>query len=187
MLAFGVNIDKGGGIVKANPNVGVQYEPEKLKTIWLAGGCFWGVEAYLSRCLGVANTMVGYANGRTEYPTYEDVCNHHTGHAETVEVHYDPDVVSLQSLLKTFFKIIDPTAFNRQGNDRGEQYRTGIYYTNENDLEVIEGVVDSVQQEYMAPVLTEVVQLDHFYPAESYHQKYLEKNPNGYCHINLDD
>lgn len=176
----------GGASMRLNPNDGIQYEQEKLHTIWLAGGCFWGVEAYISRLPGVAETTVGYANGKTEYPTYEDVCRRNSGHSETVEVRYDPDVISLKTLLEKFFRIIDPTTLNRQGPDRGVQYRTGIYYHNEADLDIIEAVILAVQQDYVTEIVTEVMPLVHFYPAEGYHQKYLDKNPNGYCHIDLD-
>lgn len=155
------------------------------KEIWLAGGCFWGVEAYFARVHGVAATTVGYANGQTKNPTYEQVCSGITGHAETVHVEYHPQLVSLSQLLHHFFQIIDPTALNRRGNDRGTQYRSGIYYRDPEDLPVIRSVLAEVQQEYQNPVVTEVLPLANFYPAEDYHQNYLEKNPEGYCHVDL--
>jgi peptide methionine sulfoxide reductase msrA/msrB len=154
-----------------------------MKTIYLAGGCFWGVEKYLSLIPGVGSTEVGYANGRTENPSYEDVCRSDTGHAETVRVEYDPSKISLTFLLDRFYEVIDPLAFNRQGGDEGVQYRTGIYYQDNADSEIILGSVALLQESYDKPVMIEVKPLEHFYPAEEYHRKYLDKNPGGYCHI----
>lgn len=153
--------------------------------IWLAGGCFWGVEAFLSKLPGVIYTEVGYANGKTENPTYEDVCRKGTGHAETVYVRYDNGIISLGKLLGYFFRIIDPTALNKQGNDIGTQYRSGIYYKNEEDKSVIEDFIHKIQPSFKKQVITEVQPLMNFYKAEEYHQDYLEKNPYGYCHIDL--
>ncbi|HWR61162.1 MAG TPA: peptide-methionine (R)-S-oxide reductase MsrB [Clostridia bacterium] len=153
------------------------------REIWLAGGCFWGVEEYFSRIDGVVETSVGYANGRTENPSYYDIPN--TGHAETVQVAYDPDKISLDGLLEYFFGIIDPTSRNRQGYDVGTQYRTGIYYSDEGDKVTIERAVAREQNKYKAPIVTEVRKLEHYYPAEEYHQDYLKKNPGGYCHIDF--
>ena len=167
----------------ANPNLGIEYDKSKLREIWLAGGCFWGVEAYLARIYGVAETCVGYANGITENPSYEEIP--YTGHAETVQVCYDPEKVSLEELLTAFFQIIDPTSVNKQGNDEGTQYRTGIYYRDPEDLPVIEKVVTKEQVKHDKMLATEVLPLENFSPAEEYHQKYLEKNPDGYCHIDL--
>jgi peptide methionine sulfoxide reductase msrA/msrB len=172
--------------IPANPNLSIDYTGVDLRDIWLAGGCFWGVEAYLARIPGVARTSVGYANGRTERPTYEEVCYQNTGHAETVHVRYDPDRLALKELLGYFFKIIDPTLYNRQGNDRGTQYRSGIYYRDMADLPVIEAVVASEQKKYKLPIVTEVKPLVRYDLAEAYHQAYLEKNPDGYCHIRFD-
>ena len=156
-----------------------------LRSIYLAGGCFWGVEEYMSRIPGVLDARSGYANGNTENPTYEEVCRKNTGHAETVEVTYDSSVLPLDVLLETFFTIIDPTRADGQGNDIGSQYRTGIYYTEETDLPVIKAVVAKEQEKYKSIIATEVLPLDGFYLAEEYHQDYLQKNPNGYCHIDL--
>ena len=153
--------------------------------IWLAGGCFWGVQAFLSKLPVVVHTEVGYANGNTENPTYEDVCSRSTGHAETVYVKYDKSRISIEKLLDYFFRIIDPTLLNRQGNDIGKQYRTGIYYKNTHDRDIIKSYIDSKQELYKGKILTEVLPLDNFYKAEEYHQEYLYKNPNGYCHIDL--
>lgn len=168
-----------------NPNKDVVYDKTKLKEIYLAGGCFWGLEAYMARVYGVADATVGYANGKTENPTYEDLIYKQSGHAETVHVLYDPNRVSLEDLLGYYFKVIDPTSVNKQGNDKGVQYRTGIYYTDKTDVPVIETVMKRVQSKYKKPLVVEVKPLVHYYLAEDYHQDYLEKNPNGYCHIDL--
>lgn len=158
-----------------------------MKTIYFAGGCFWGMEAFMKKLPGVEKTTVGYANGKTEYPTYEEVCSHTTGHAETVRVVYDPEQICLELLLKAFFKVVDPTELNRQGEDIGDQYRNGIYYVDEEDRPVIEAAIQEEKVKYEQPVVTECVPLDCFYDAEEYHQDYLDKNPTGYCHINLLD
>jgi len=169
-----------------NPNTAIDYSQADLKDIWLAGGCFWGVEAYMARVPGVAEVTVGYANGNTENPTYQDVSYKNTGHAETVHLRYDPERVTLEMLLEQYFLIIDPTVLNRQGNDVGSQYRTGIYYQDEADLAVIDAVIAREQEKYTSPIVVEVEPLDHYYLAEEYHQDYLEKNPGGYCHISFD-
>jgi len=158
---------------------------ENLREIWLAGGCFWGVEAYLGKLNGVVYTNVGYANGETENPTYEQVCSGRTGFAETVYVQYNPNQIHLAKLLTYFFKIVDPTSLNQQGNDRGSQYRSGIYYKDVADKNTIDMVIGQEQLKHKAPIVTEVVPLKKYYVAEEYHQKYLAKNPNGYCHIDL--
>lgn len=150
--------------------------------IYLAGGCFWGMEKYLSLIEGVESTQVGYANGNKLFPTYEEVCNN-SGHAETVKVVYNPEEITLKELLNLYFEAIDPTSLNKQGGDTGIQYRTGIYYIDENDLPVIKQAIDELQKKYDKPVVIEVEPLRNYSPAEEYHQKYLEKNPGGYCHI----
>lgn len=169
-----------------NPNINLAFDKDNLEEIWLAGGCFWGVEAYMARVYGVYDVTSGYANGHTEDPTYEQVVRGNTGYAETVHVTYDPERVDLEKLLNYYFKIIDPTILNQQGNDRGEQYRTGIYYTNEADKEVIDRVIAAEQERYDDPIVTEVQPLTAFTLAEEYHQDYLEKNPDGYCHVEFD-
>ncbi len=168
-----------------NPNIQVDFSKSQLATIHVAGGCFWGVEAFIARVLGVADTSVGYANGVSTDPSYKEVCTGKTGHAETVAIHYDPKVLTLEHLLEKFFEIIEPTSLNKQGGDVGSQYRTGIYYTNESDLPTIQKIIEQVQQQYDKPIVTEVKPLDNYYLAEEYHQKYLEKNPDGYCHISF--
>ena len=143
------------------------------------------MEAYFSRIPGVESVTAGYANGTTDAPTYEQVCTGTTGHAETVHVVYDPETVSLQVLTEHFFKIIDPLAENRQGNDVGTQYRSGIYYTKEADRAILQQVIDTEQEKYETPIQTELRPLSNYYLAEEYHQDYLEKNPGGYCHVDF--
>ena len=156
-----------------------------MKTIYLAGGCFWGVEEYFSRIEGIVDTDVGYANGKKISPTYEQVCTGLTGHAETVYIKFDDSILPLESILERFFKIIDPTLLNRQGGDIGNQYRTGIYYVDFDDLQIIKKVIEKEQLKYKDPIVTEVKELAFFYYAEDYHQDYLKKNPGGYCHIDM--
>ncbi len=158
---------------------------DKIHTIYLAGGCFWGLEAYMKKLPGVLDTAVGYANGATENPTYEQVCSGKTGHAETVRVDYDRTCISTVRLLEGFFHVVDPTSVDRQGNDRGNQYRSGIYYVEEADRDIAEKVREEQARKNTRPVVTELLPLAAFWPAEEYHQDYLDKNPGGYCHINL--
>jgi len=153
------------------------------KEIYLAGGCFWGVEGYFRRIPGVKETDTGYANGKTNDTDYQKI--QETDHAETVKIVYHPGIVSLQELLARYFKIIDPVSVNKQGNDIGRQYRTGIYYTDTADLEEIKTVAALMAKKYTKPLAVEIEPLKNFIRAEDYHQDYLEKNPNGYCHINL--
>lgn len=153
------------------------------KEIYLAGGCYWGVEKYISNIKGVLETTVGFANGNTEHPTYEQVRYENTGHAETVKVLYDADKLSLEVLLKLFYRIIDPTSVDKQGEDEGHQYRTGIYFTEKEDEQVIAMSLRELEQSVGQPLAIEACPLEHFYDAEEYHQKYLDKNPNGYCHV----
>lgn len=161
------------------------YKSENMEEIYLAGGCFWGVEGYMDRIEGVVSATSGYANGNTSKPSYEDVIGKNTGHAETVQVIYDPEKTDLVNILLYYFKVIDPTVLNRQGNDRGTQYRTGIYYTDDSQIEIIEKMIEEEQKRYNKPIVTEIEALDNFYIAEDYHQDYLAKNPGGYCHIDL--
>lgn len=155
------------------------------KDIYLAGGCFWGVEAYFERIAGITGVVSGYANGRTENPSYRDVIYKDTGHAETVRVSYDPQRIALDTLLQHFFRIIDPFSLNRQGNDQGTQYRTGIYSQNRHEQAQVAAALAQLQSGHERPVVVENLPLVHFYPAEDYHQDYLAKNPGGYCHVDL--
>lgn len=154
-----------------------------MKTIYLAGGCFWGVEHFFSLIKGIVNTKVGYANSNIDKPSYEDLKTHISSAAECVKVDYDETIISLEEILDLFFKIIDPTILDRQGNDVGHQYRTGIYYELGEDKTIIENKIKEIASNYDKEIVTEVLKLDNYYLAEDYHQEYLYKNPNGYCHI----
>ena len=157
----------------------------KQQVIYLAGGCFWGVEAFISRLKGVNQTEVGYANGRDLAPTYEKVCTGRTGHAECVKVTYNPKIITLEEILENFFKIIDPYVLNRQGPDIGTQYRTGIYWQEDSQKTIVLKFLSAKQKLSSKRIRTEAHAIGSFYPAEEYHQKYLEKNPQGYCHVDL--
>ncbi len=158
------------------------------KEIYLAGGCFWGTELYLGLVHGVVSAESGYANGHTANPSYREVCSG-SGHAETVHVVYDPSIVPLETLLAAFYDSIDPTAKDRQGNDVGRQYRTGIYYavnvdgSKSRDAEIIQTSLEQLQQKLNQPIAIETGPIVNFYRAEDEHQEYLERHPNGYCHI----
>jgi len=153
-----------------------------VKTIYFAGGCFWGIQKFFDQFDGIISTTVGYANGEKRNPSYEEVCSD-SGHAETVKVVYDESVMSTMELLRLFFMVIDPTSVNRQGGDTGIQYRTGIYYEDGSLLTEILDIMKEEQEKYDLPIVVEVKALENFYTAEEYHQKYLDKNPGGYCHI----
>lgn len=155
------------------------------KVIYLAGGCFWGVEAFISRLKGVNQTEVGYANGRDLAPTYEKVCTGKTGHAETVKVTYNPKIISLEEILESFFRIIDPYTLNHQGNDVGTQYRTGIYWQENEQRQTVLEFLKEKQKSSTKRIVVEAYPISSFYTAEMYHQKYLERNPQGYCHVDL--
>ena len=152
------------------------------ETIFLAGGCFWGLQKYFDQFDGVLRTEVGYANGPDTAPSYEDVC-HDSGHAETVMIEYDPERISLEQLLDAYFLVIDPLSVNRQGHDEGTQYRTGIWYTDESQLDTVRKVYSREEAKAGAKLAVAAEPLRNFFSAEEYHQKYLEKNPGGYCHI----
>jgi methionine-S-sulfoxide reductase len=153
-----------------------------MDTIYLAGGCFWGLQKYMDQFDGIIETQVGYANGPDFAPTYEQVCAD-SGHAETVRVVYDETVLPPEELLERYFTVIDPLSVNRQGHDTGIQYRTGVYYTDEAQLPAIRRIFDRQREKAGASLAVTVEPLKNFFPAEEYHQKYLDKNPNGYCHI----
>ncbi len=152
------------------------------KTIYLAGGCFWGIQKFFDQFKGVLRTRTGYANGPTAHPKYEEVCSD-SGHAETVKIIYDDSVISLKELLDHYFQAVDPLSVNRQGEDSGIQYRTGIYYSDSSQLPEIEDRVREESEKLGSPLAVEVLPLSNFYKAEEYHQKYLDKNPGGYCHL----
>ena len=156
-----------------------------MKRIVLAGGCFWGVEAYFKLLKGVIDTEVGYTNGNFDNPTYQDLIKHRATHAEAVAITYDDKLISLETLLGHMFRFIDPTSVDKQGNDIGHQYRTGIYYKDESDREVALAFLNKKAEFYKKPLAIEVIPEQGFFNAEEYHQDYLDKNPYGYCHVNL--
>lgn len=158
--------------------------PPQTETIVLGGGCFWCTEAVFDRVQGVVDVESGYCNGQTVNPSYEQVCTGRTGHVEVVKVEFDPTVISLREILEIFFVVHDPTTLNRQGNDVGTQYRSGIYFTNDAQKQVAEEVIREIEasKTYSAPIVTEVVPLANYSTAEAYHQDYFLNNPNqGYC------
>lgn len=152
------------------------------KEIYLAGGCFWGVEAYFKLVKGVILTEVGYANGNKENPTYQELKRHLVTHAETLKLEYDSNVLPLEKIIEHFLRFVDPYSIDKQGEDIGHQYRSGIYYIDDSDRVVIKKYLDlNLNNGYKI----EVLPLENYYPAEDYHQDYLYKNPDGYCHVNL--
>ncbi|HHU79811.1 MAG: peptide-methionine (S)-S-oxide reductase MsrA [Bacilli bacterium] len=158
---------------------------KEVKELVLAGGCFWGVEAYYKQLYGVVKTSVGYTDGDTENPTYEDLKAGRVNHVEACKIWYRPDQISFETLLEHFFRIVDPTALNYQGNDIGIQYRNAIFFQNEEERDIIINVLKEKQKKYQRPIVTIVKEVQPFYDAEDYHQDYLTKNLGGYCHINL--
>lgn len=153
-----------------------------MKEIYLAGGCFWGMQKFFDQFDGIIKTEVGYANGPDQKPSYEEVC-HNSGHAETLRILYDEKLLSLTKILEYYFMVIDPVSVNRQGNDIGIQYRTGIYYREEDQLPEIMDIYQKEQEQAGVPLAVSLENLKNFFSAEEYHQKYLDKNPGGYCHI----
>jgi methionine-S-sulfoxide reductase len=161
-------------------------EAEGMKTIYFAGGCFWGVEHMMELVPGVKDAVSGYANGTVDNPDYGQVVSGSTGHRETVKVTYDPELVKLEELTELFFSAIDPTVKNRQGNDVGSQYQTGVYYADEADGEIIQALAEAEKRKHSAFVV-EIEPIRNFWEAEEYHQDYLIKNPGGYCHLTRED
>ena len=159
------------------------FSTDKYDTIILAGGCFWGVEKYFQYIDGVVFTDVGYVNSKTSNPTYKDVTSGVSDASEGVRIVYDPKKVSLDFILNMYVKVIDPTSLNKQGNDVGRQYRTGIYYDSDSEKKVAEKFIKKIAKDYKEPIAIEVMPINNYYEAEDYHQDYLDKNPNGYCHI----
>jgi len=159
-------------------------ENQNLETATLAGGCFWCVEAVFDDLQGVKEVISGYSGGQTEHPTYQQVCSGTTGHAEVIQVIFDPSEISFKEILQVFFSVHDPTTLNRQGNDVGTQYRSAIFYHSDEQKQIAEEVIKEVTEEgvYDDPIVTEVVPFDEFYEAENYHQEYFANNPNQpYC------
>src|SRR5581483_3632440 len=154
------------------------------ETAIFAAGCFWGVQYYFDQVPGVVETEVGYIGGKTDNPTYEKVCSHTTGHAEATKIIYDPDKVSYKTLLKQFFRMHDPTQFNRQGPDVGDQYRSAIFYLNQEQKKQAEETIGELNKsQFDGKIVTTLEKADNFWPAEEYHQKYTEKTGFGGCHI----
>ena len=153
-----------------------------MKEIYFAGGCFWGVEKYFSMAKGVINTVVGYANGTKDNPSYLDLKHGLDDASETVKIDYDEQVISLEKLLELYLRVVDPYSLNKQGEDEGIQYRTGIYYLSNDDKQIVGSYFQSIG---LVNHRIEILPLKKFFSAEEYHQKYLDKNPNGYCHINM--
>ena len=153
-----------------------------MKRIYLAGGCFWGMEKFFSMTKGVLSTRVGYANGNLDNPSYKDLKEGRDTSAETVEIEYDESILPLTSILELFLRVVDPYAVNKQGEDEGLQYRSGVYYEDETDKQI---VLDYFKKALRPDYKIEVKQLATFYKAEEYPQDYLNKNPTGYCHINM--
>lgn len=159
----------------------------RTETAIFAAGCFWGTEEYFRRLPGVLSTEVGYSGGTTPNPTYKEVCTGRTAHAESLKIEFDPDKIAYRDLLRHFFRMHDPTQVNRQGNDIGSQYRSAVFYANEDQRRQAEEMILRMNAEgrYGKPIATEVTRASTFYPAEEYHQDYLRKNPGGYCHVDL--
>lgn len=153
-----------------------------MKTLYLAGGCFWGTQRFFDQFDGVIKTETGYANGPTDETDYKTVCAS-SGHAETVRVDFDENAIGVKQLMEYYFMIIDPLSVNKQGEDEGVQYRTGVYYDDESLLPQLKAAFEAEEKKIGAPLAVELLPLENFCPAEEYHQKYLEKNPTGYCHI----
>lgn len=156
-----------------------------MNSIVFAGGCFWGVQHYFKLVRGVTNTMVGYIGGVTKFPSYQQICTGNTGHTEACKIEYDPNETNLFIILEHLFFIIDPTLLNQQGMDMGTQYRTGIYYYDDEDGEIAKKYIDSVKKNYFDPIVVEVLPATEFWDAEDYHQDYLDVNTSGYCHIGI--
>jgi len=154
----------------------------KVEKAVVGGGCFWCIEALFERVVGVSSAQSGYSGGAVKNPTYEDVCTGKTGHAEVVEIEFDSDVISYEDILNIFFEIHDPTTLNAQGADKGTQYRSVIFYIDENQKEIAKSAIEKQNQKFNKKVVTELSKLDVFYPAEEYHQDYFRRNPNvPYC------
>ena len=156
-----------------------------MKKIYLAGGCFWGVQHFARQLKGITNTVVGYANSAKINPSYEEVKSNQTNAAETVEITYNETEITLNEILKLYFMIIDPESIDRQGEDIGHQYRTGIYYIDDKDVSIINQELETLRNTHKV-INIEIKKLENFYKAEEYHQDYLLKNPDGYCHVSKD-
>lgn len=169
----------------ASPALSADPAPSgKTESAVIGGGCFWCVEAQYKMLKGVQKVVSGYAGGTVDNPTYKQVCNGDTGHAEVIRIDYDPDIITFKDIIDLFWLAHDPTTLNRQGNDVGEQYRSGIYYSNDEQKRLAEQSMKEAQKDWADPIVTEIVPLKKFYPAEDYHQEYFVKNPSaGYCRV----
>jgi peptide-methionine (S)-S-oxide reductase len=156
-----------------------------MKQIIVAGGCFWGVEAYFRQLKGIEDTSVGYIDGNMKSPTYDMVCNGQATHAEACALTYDPKVLTIEKILDHLFRIIDPFSRFKQGHDVGMQYRTGVYYLDDEDEALIQNSFIKYFKDDIKRVKTHIKKATDYVLAENYHQRYLDKNPNGYCHVNL--
>jgi peptide-methionine (S)-S-oxide reductase len=173
-----------GAAISSFADMNEQKASGATETAVFGGGCFWCLDAQFKLVPGVKNVVSGYAGGTVANPTYEQVCTDRTGHAEVIQVEYDPSKVSYEQLLQKFFHAHDPTTLNRQGADVGTQYRSIILYTNDQQKQIAEKVKAEAQKDWPDPVVTEIVPLKHFYAAEDYHQDYFAKNPTqGYCRL----
>lgn len=155
------------------------------KRIVIGGGCFWGVEEYFKRLKGINKTTVGYANGNMEHPTYQDLLSRKANHAEACELYYEDSIISLNTILQHMFRFIDPFSVNKQGGDVGVQYRTGVYYQSEEDKNIANTFMETISRQFNRKVAVEVEKEKQYFLAENYHQDYLQKNPAGYCHVNM--
>lgn len=148
-----------------------------------AAGCFWGVQAYFDQVPGVTESVVGYTGGHTEEPSYEEVCTHTTGHAEAVQLEFDPEQVDYETLVRQFYRMHDPTQLNRQGPDIGDSYRSAIFYHNDEQKQIAEAVTKALQSQFDKPIVTQIMPVAEFWLAEGYHQKFTEKTGRGGCHV----
>jgi len=155
----------------------------RIKTLIVAGGCFWGIQTYYSRVKGVLRTETGYTGGVQDFPKYEEVCTQSTGHCESVKIDYDSQQTNIIKILDHYFHIVDPTSLNYQRGDIGTHYRSAIFYFTLEDKEIIEQYIECIKEFYLEKIVVQVLPASDFWPAEDYHQNYLDKNPSGYCHI----
>lgn len=166
-----------------NPNDELSFEEKDLREIYVAGGCFWGIDAYMKRVKGVYATESGYANGHTQNPTYEQVCTHTTGFVEAVKIKYDVTKIGLKQLLEAFTTVIDVVSITGEMDEVGDQYRSGVYYTDETDRAVSVEVIETLKKSVSGKVNVEIMPLENYYPAEDYHQDYMEKHVDASCHV----
>ena len=183
-VGLGLILIMSAGGLSAAPDTTPGGEPRKTELATFGGGCFWCMEAVFERIKGVNAVISGYAGGKTANPTYKQVCSGDTGHAEVIQIEYQPDIITYNQLLEVFWEVHDPTTLNRQGHDSGEQYRSVILYHNEAQKKAAEESKKIAAAKFKEPIVTQIVPLEKFYVAEEYHQDYFRKNPHaGYCNI----